>query len=95
MEDSYVVLGSGEGFFNNLNSLNNKTVGVLENDKDIASAYLSDENVKLATYNNLTNIFKALSIYFVDYIIVPRYYSLDRIMGENQIYPIYFNRYVN
>lgn len=83
-EDNYVLISKKEGYMNNLDSLYQKKIAVLEEDKSIVSNYLGT-SFKYDTSSSVTSIINDLNKGKVDYAIMPRYYVLKDIV-QNSIY---------
>lgn len=93
-EDSYILLGLNSGFVDSIDAITNTKVGVLETDKDVISNYLNN-NVNYTAFTTLDDLYKALSEKTVDYIIVPRYASLNHTITSDVYTKYNFNNLSN
>ncbi len=85
-KDHYVVVSSGETL-NKLTDLNNKKIGIIENTKDAVSYYLTDyTGITYETYTEYSALQTAYDTKEIDYIIVPMYKYIDKIIAsDNEI----------
>lgn len=79
--DHYVLLSNKYEIFNNNNDLENKTIGVINNDIDYVRKYLKEVNISFNGYETEEELFKAVG-QEVDYIIVPRMQYIDKILSN-------------
>lgn len=93
-EDNYVLISKTEGYINNLDSLYQKKVAVLEEDESIIADYIGN-NFKYEKLDSVDDIINSINKNKADYAIVPRYYVLEE-MVQNSIYVNYsFNNLSN
>ena len=93
-EDNYVLISKTEGYMNDLDSLYQKKIAVLEEDEGIITDYIGSnfKYEKLATVDDIINNINKSK---VEYAVVPRYYVLEEIV-QNNIYVNYsFNNLSN
>lgn len=82
-KDHYVIVGA-LGSLNNLNELSSKTVGIISNDKNVVSYYLTEyKNINYKTYNNFEALSHDLELKAINYMIVPMYKYIDYIIGSD------------
>lgn len=88
--DHFVVLGKGS-IISKLDDLDNKKVGILSSDKENISYYLTEhKNINLISNENYNDLISSLNGKSVDYVIVPMYKYLDKIVATNS-YDILFH----
>lgn len=93
-EDNYVLISKTEGYMNDLDSLYQKKIAVLEEDEGIITDYIGT-NFKYEKSDSVDDIIDNINKSKVDYAIVPRYYVLEEIV-QNNIYVNYsFNNLSN
>jgi len=85
-KDHYVVVSTGE-VLNKLDDLNKKTVGIMKEDESTVGYYLTDyKEVNSKTYETFDNLISAYTSKEIDYIIIPMYKYLDKLLSlEYQI----------
>lgn len=87
-KDHFVVIGADD--VNKLSDLNYKTVGVISDDIDSVTYYLTEyKNVTIKTYDDFEKINTAYEGNIVDYIILPMYKYIDKIISNS--YDIVFH----
>ena len=87
-KDHYIVLGANN--VNKAEDLNYKKVGVIESDKESVLYYLTEyKNINITSYENFDSLKTQYDSKAIDYMIVPMYKYLDRIILEN--YEIVFH----
>lgn len=79
LEDNYVLVGLSEEYINDLSSINNKTVGVLESDLSIVSSSFNEYVLNQKKYSSINELLTAVKNGSVNYAIIPRYAYLDKI----------------
>ena len=93
-EDNYVVLGMSEGYLSNLNSLYNKKIGILKDDKTVVANYVNS-NFNYVEYNNVESLIADLKNNKINFAIAPRYYSLKSVVNNNAYIKYSFNNLSN
>ena len=78
-KDHYVVVSKNKEYLYNLDSLNNKRVGLLSSDYEYVSNYLKEYSVELVKYDSLDKLYNMET----DYIIVPRIENINLILNKN------------
>ena len=78
-KDHYVVVSKNKEYLYNLDSLNNKRVGVISSDYEYVSNYLKEYSVELVKYDSLDKLYNMET----DYIIVPRIENINLILSKN------------
>ncbi len=91
--DHYVLVSNEQELISNSSSLDNKTIGVLNEDLEYIKNYLKDYNINYNGFDTIDDLFKAIPD-TVNYIIVPRITYLDKIL-ENNLKIIYHLSDVN
>ncbi len=87
-KDHFIVLGTNT--VNKLEDLNYKKVGVITTDNESVSYYLTEhKNINISTYENFESLKSAYDSKSIDFMIVPMYRYLDRIIEEE--YDIVFH----
>ena len=81
-EDKYVLISADNNIIDNFNELSTKKIGILENDKEIITNIYSNN---FASYSNINNLISDIKSKKIEYAIVPRHYSLSKIV-ENKLY---------
>lgn len=93
-EDNYILASLNEGEITDLKTVYNKKIGVLKDEKSIISKAIGT-TFTYEEYDSLDEIIKDLSKKKIDYLIAPRYYSLETLVS-NKIYINYtFNNFTN
>jgi len=85
MEDSYVLASSNSEAYASSNESVNSNLGVLREDKATLMTLLGKNTYTYKEYNSIDNLIKAIKDSQIDYMIVPRYANLTKIM-ENNLY---------
>lgn len=78
-KDHYVVVSKNKEYLYNLDSLNNKRIGVLSSDYEYVSNYLKEYSIELVKYDSLDKLYNMET----DYIIVPRIENINLILNKN------------
>ena len=78
-KDHYVVVSKNKEYLYNLDSLNNKRIGVLSSDYEYVSNYLKEYSIELVKYDDLDKLYNMET----DYIIVPRIENINLILNKN------------
>ena len=82
-KDHYVVVSTGESL-NKLSDLSNKNLGVIKDTKDTVSYYLTDyTGIKYKAYDSFEEVASAFANKEIDYILVPMYKYIDKIISED------------
>lgn len=93
-EDNYVVLSMKEGYIKNLDTLYNKKIGILKEDKTIISNYVSS-NFNYEEFGSVESLINGLKNNKVAYAIAPRYYSLRSVVNSKAYINYNFNNLSN
>lgn len=81
--DHFVVLGSNASIYK-LDDLDNKKIGIIDTDKDSISYYLTEhKNITINTYETYDDLVSAYNRSAINYIVVPMYKYLDKIVSSN------------
>ena len=89
-EDNYAVITKKNNYYNNPNEIKDLKIGVLKNEMDKVSNYLSDaSNVSYMPFENKDDLFGALKEDNVDGIVVPKLDYLDEVLKND--YHIAYN----
>ena len=78
-KDHYVVVSKNKEYLYNLDSLNNKRIGLISSDYEYVSNYLKEYSVELVKYDSLDKLYNMET----DYIIVPRIENINLILNKN------------
>lgn len=78
-KDHYVIVSKNKEYIYNLNSLNNKTIGVYKSDYEYISNYLKDYSITLNSYEEEDKLYSESN----DYIIVPRIENINLILSKD------------
>ena len=82
-KDHYIVVGH-DGILNSLSELSNKAVGIISDDKSIASYYLTEYKINnMKTYSDFENLSHDFESKSLDYMIIPMYKYLDYIIASD------------
>ena len=88
-KDHYVVLGA-LNTVNNLSDLSDKKIGVIASDKNVVAYYLTEyNNIEIKDYEAFDALSGAYSSKQIDYMVVPMYKYLDKIVSNE--YEIVFH----
>ena len=96
-KDYYVIVGNEKNSLNSLEDLQDKNIGIFDNDISNARYFLSNiKNIKYTTCKDEEEIFTNLTNKEVDYIILPKNLYLDEILKRDltisyHLYDIYKN----
>ena len=96
-KDYYVIVGNEKNSLNSLEDLQDKNIGIFDNDISNARYFLSNiKNIKYTTCKDEKEIFTNLTNKEVDYIILPKNLYLDEILKRDltisyHLYDIYKN----
>lgn len=96
-KDYYVIVGNDKNSLNSLEDLQDKNIGIFDNDISNARYFLSNiKNIKYTTCKDEEEIFTNLTNKEVDYIILPKNLYLDEILKRDltisyHLYDIYKN----
>lgn len=96
-KDYYVIVGNEKNSLNSLEDLQDKNIGIFDNDISNARYFLSNiKNIKYTTCKDEEEIFTNLTNKEVDYIILPKNLYLDEILKRDltisyHLYDIYRN----
>ena len=83
--DHFVVLGNGTNI-NKLDDLDNKKIGIIENDKESISYYLTEhKNISINQFENFDELVSAYESKSINYIVVPMYKYLNEIIFRDKI----------
>ncbi len=83
--DNYVAVGKTYQRINHIPDMKNLTFGIFEEDSEDISYYLkSGTNLSYKTYDNITDLYKALDANTVNMIIVPNIMYLDYTIEKNK-----------
>ena len=93
-EDEYVLVGSTDGYANDLNDLYGKKIGVLKQDKKIISESINSKYT-YTEYNTINDLFTNLKSKKIDFVIIPRYYALKSIVSNNFVIKYNFTNLSN
>ena len=93
-EDNYVVLGMREGYLKNIDSLYNRKIGVLKNDKTVVSNYVNS-NFNYEEFDNVSELINNLKNNKISYAIAPRYYVLREVVNHDAYINYSFNNLSN
>lgn len=81
--DNYIVVSKKDDYLDNLFTLNNKKIGVLESDSEIIANYMKNYSISTYSGNDIDSLISRLNDNSVDFIIVPRYVYLDELIDGN------------
>ncbi len=80
--DDYVLISKTNTLVNDLDTIYNKKIGVLSDDKDMIKTSVN-VNYNYLEYDDITDIVSAFTKNKINYAIVPRYYSLKDIVNND------------
>jgi len=80
--DHYVLISKNHEILNNNKDLENKTIGVLNNDLEYIKSYLKENNINYNGYETEEDLFNAVNS-SINYIMVPRIKYIDQILSKN------------
>lgn len=83
LEDNYVLVSSNDTYLNDLSSVNNKTLGMLEIDKTIITDFFSKYAINERSYSSINDLLSAVKNGTISYAILPRYTYLDNIYSND------------
>ena len=79
--DHYVVIGTNN--INKFDDLNYKKIGVVKNDKENVSLYLTEhKNINLSNYETFDELRAAYDSKTIDYMVIPMYKYLDQLLSN-------------
>ena len=79
--DHYVVIGTNN--INKFDDLNYKKIGVIKNDKENVSLYLTEhKNINLSNYETFDELRAAYDSKTIDYMVIPMYKYLDQLLSN-------------
>ena len=82
-KDHFVVLGENQNI-TKISDLNYKTIGVFAHDKDTIEYYLTEyQNITIKEYNDFSTLITSFEDKAIDYIIVPLYKNIDKIISSD------------
>ncbi len=80
--DHYVLVSNNNEIIKSNSDLENKVIGVLNNDLDYIKSYLKDSSINFNGYEDSDTLISALGSN-VNYILIPRILYLDEILSNN------------
>lgn len=84
-EDEYVITSKEKIKYDNLSTINDITLGVLEKDLQKVNYYLQvNKNIKIISYKNINELIKAYTDKKIDSLAIPKTFYLDQIL-ENDL----------
>ncbi len=90
--DSYVAIEKQFRKISTINDLDGLTIGILKDDSNTISYYLeSINNIKYNTYDNITDLFKALEDNEINMVIVNHMMNLDKTINSEYHVNYFFN----
>ena len=90
--DSYVLVGKSENRIKNINDLSGQKVGVLASDSSTISYYLENvPNIAFRSFDNVSELFKALDNGDVPVIITSHIMNLDKTIKDEYYVNYFFN----
>ncbi len=89
-QDNYVLVTKVNTSYASASDIQNMTIGVLKDDEEMVSNYLSEaSNVLYRQYDNVTNLVAAMSTEDVDAIALPKVANLETIVSSDNLYIAY------
>ena len=83
-EDEYVIVNEQKTKYNDLQSIENMTLGVLEKDIQDVNYYIQDnKNIKIITYKNVSDLIQAYNDKKISSLAVPKTIYLDELFENN------------
>ena len=82
LTDHYVLLSKNKEYFNTNKDLEGLSIGILNEDRSLISAFLKEENITLNGYDEIDELFSSLDSK-EKYIILPRIKYLNEILSKN------------
>ena len=94
-QDNYALVTKVNTNYAKASSIKNMTIGVLKDDEQKISNYLSEAtNVLYKQYENISSLFAAMNTTDIDAIAVPKLANLETIVSNDNLYIAYnFNEY--
>ena len=84
-EDEYVITSKEQMKYDNLSTIGDITLGILESDLQRVNYYLQiNKNIKIISYKNISELVKAYNDKKIDALAIPKTFYLDQIL-ENEL----------
>ncbi len=90
-EDNYVVLSKKNSRLNNINNLDNETIGILVNDAAVVTEYLMNNSISYVPAENINILFELFNSDEINYAIIPFNMHLNQIIEKEYNVAYRFN----